>query len=740
MYLTSIKLRNFLSFGDNEQEILFDKLNTIVGSNDAGKTNIFRAISFMSDTLKNNTVNPDPYYHNGDLTKFFDIQINIKLNDEELEALSNFIICSTMSDPVGQSRELDQGRMMNLVGDFIVKNAKKIAHELFSDILVIIRKKENRSIYRGDHIIKIGNKKENLFLNNFNHIGNHPSIAAGMYRASQIFFDEIQKKNPDEINRYVTMKIARMPQVTFSEKEILNLFYNIINNEKSKKEVILSSFRFESVIRQNPNESIRLQEFVVKRGFDVSKGLTLFDMIALIFTSSIIRTSDLRSKPKAFLMPEMSSPLISIHDSTGENLPSILFQLKNSENSDLLRRYNEISKKFTEISNGLGFDVGIRSSRVVKAKTEKLVPLPNPQGYRIDNVSPAGIEQGEILEVQNELIIRFIKDDVSIPMEFAAAGRFETLLLLTVLIGQQGKVLLLDEPALNIHPILQRKILELIEGKISKSDNQIIIITHSPYLVNPENLENFWRISSTKNGSKVINIRQSISKLNNDDIKKAINQLRNSDIRSLLFSKGVVFVEGLSDKIVIEKIIKHISEKKKINSLEDLDWSIIEIGGKRSLALFIILARNLNLPYVSVMDYDALMKCERNLVIENDKIFTSEIPIGLYHAGLLTDKTVKKLKTLEKSIKPHQIVDDNKNKHKTEYWYPNTNQKFLNEIAKNARIFVFKEDLEGALQNPVKRSDSKPLKDLNAINKKIEDDEIPEEFYSMFNYVHRLAH
>ncbi len=76
MELVSLTLKNFLSIGEQPKTIRFDKLTTIVGPNESGKTNIFRALSFVNDCLNTNTTNPDPYYHNGDLTKDLEVKLS----------------------------------------------------------------------------------------------------------------------------------------------------------------------------------------------------------------------------------------------------------------------------------------------------------------------------------------------------------------------------------------------------------------------------------------------------------------------------------------------------------------------------------------------------------------------------------------------------------------------------------------------------------------------------------------
>ena len=63
MSLSYLRARNLLSLG--ESQILMDgfgPLNTIVGPNNSGKTNVFRALSFTGEAIRNLTVDTSPNY------------------------------------------------------------------------------------------------------------------------------------------------------------------------------------------------------------------------------------------------------------------------------------------------------------------------------------------------------------------------------------------------------------------------------------------------------------------------------------------------------------------------------------------------------------------------------------------------------------------------------------------------------------------------------------------------------
>lgn len=712
MELVSLTMKNFLSIGEKSETISFDKLTTIVGPNESGKTNIFRALAFVNDCLNTNTSNPDPYYHNGDLTKDLEVKLSMKLNDNEISGLANYIFCSILSDTQPLNRfEMTQSAI-SLIETFLHHHSKTIAEDLFRYITIVIRRTEARSIYQGDIIVKLG-KDEDLYLKQYSRITKDITTQQGGKNISEVIVSVIQKKNPDAVNDFLKDTSKPFPEFSFSKEEIIDFFKKIDPDDKMVT-YDFRSFNFgEGNIREkNYPEAILLLEFLRNMGAE-ERGVSLLPIISKIVSSSIVRVTDLRTKPQAFLSFKNTFPYksISMNDLSGESLPEILFKLKNSPYPHIRKAYNKIQTSFRKMCNNLDFEIGIRPVELTVGTNTKKT-----------SIGPEYVKTNDGTTIENELVIHFIRDNVSIPLEFSAAGIFEILLLLTALIGQKGKVILLDEPAVNLHPLLQRKVIELIESEIAQdNDNQIIIITHSPYMINPRNIENIWRISRTNNEVMFINVGEALDELSESEKQKILLNLQSTDIRSVLFSKGVILVEGPSDKLVIEQVDRFLSSKDKGACINDNDWYVLDIVGKHSLWAYLKMVTKLRLSFVSVMDYDALMYCDKNEAIKDQNIPVSAIPRALYNVKLLSDKQIDDLIQMAKNVK--------------DGWYPDNEHEILNSMAKTNGIFVFTQDLEGVLQQQVKRKESKPLKDLNLVLEKITEDKLPQEFELMSKFI-----
>ena len=72
--------------------------------------------------------------------------------------------------------------------------------------------------------------------------------------------------------------------------------------------------------------------------------------------------------------------------------------------------------------------------------------------------------------------------------------------------------------------------------------------------------------------------------------------------------------------------------------LGENEWSVIDIGGKKSLSQFLILSRTLGIPRVVVMDYDALMHRDSRIKLNGRKLKTSSLVYSLWHSGNLNDR------------------------------------------------------------------------------------------------------
>ena len=158
------------------------------------------------------------------------------------------------------------------------------------------------------------------------------------------------------------------------------------------------------------------------------------------------------------------------------------------------------------------------------------------EGDNIKNVRLVGLE--------------FTKNGLSWPVSFASDGTVEILNLLSAITGAKDQIVILDEPALNLHPQFQTSFAQLMNEESRNRANQFLVITHSPHLLDLSHLGQTFRISLTSEGSKLF--YPNISSLPDKEWEKIKKEfLRNPNIRASLFSKGVILFEGNQEEAAL---------------------------------------------------------------------------------------------------------------------------------------------------------------------------------------------
>ena len=136
-------------------------------------------------------------------------------------------------------------------------------------------------------------------------------------------------------------------------------------------------------------------------------------------------------------------------------------------------------------------------------------------------------------------------------------------------------VFLIEEPEINLHPGYQRKFVELLESDYFPN-HQYFITTHSNHLIDScfdyENVSiyKFVNIDKKNNTFKVINTTSK-------DIE--ILDLLGVNNSSVFLSNCTIWVEGISDKILISKYLNVYMSQKDYQYKEDIHYSFVEYGG-----------------------------------------------------------------------------------------------------------------------------------------------------------------
>lgn len=138
------------------------------------------------------------------------------------------------------------------------------------------------------------------------------------------------------------------------------------------------------------------------------------------------------------------------------------------------------------------------------------------------------------------------------------------------------KIFFIEEPELNLHPGFQRKLMEILQLEIFDK-HQFFITTHSNHFIDScfdyDNISiyKFVNVEGSNRKFKIINSSQ-----NDVSLLQALG-VNNS---SVFMANCTIWVEGISDKILIKKYLEKYFEKYGINKYrEDIHYAFVEYGG-----------------------------------------------------------------------------------------------------------------------------------------------------------------
>lgn len=138
------------------------------------------------------------------------------------------------------------------------------------------------------------------------------------------------------------------------------------------------------------------------------------------------------------------------------------------------------------------------------------------------------------------------------------------------------KIFFIEEPELNLHPGFQRKLMEILQLEIFDK-HQFFITTHSNHFIDScfdyDNISiyKFINVEGSNRKFKIINSSQ-------NDV--SLLQTLGVNNSSVFMANCTIWVEGISDKILIKKYLEKYFEKHGINKYrEDIHYAFVEYGG-----------------------------------------------------------------------------------------------------------------------------------------------------------------
>jgi len=198
--------------------------------------------------------------------------------------------------------------------------------------------------------------------------------------------------------------------------------------------------------------------------------------------------------------------------------------------------------------------------------------------------------------------------------------------------------ILLDEPALNLHARAQADLLRYINERLRPS-YQVIYTTHSPFMVDPDNLlgtrtvedvvielkDSTGRIRDQLLGTKVSDDVLSIDRDTVSPLQAAVGY----DITQTLFvGKCNLIVEGPSDLLYLKWYSQQLKKKSRV--FMDTRWTICPVGGVDKVASFVALFGAHQLHVAVLIDYHKGQKgkvrsLKESKLLKSSQVFTADM-------------------------------------------------------------------------------------------------------------------
>ncbi len=181
--------------------------------------------------------------------------------------------------------------------------------------------------------------------------------------------------------------------------------------------------------------------------------------------------------------------------------------------------------------------------------------------------------------------------------------------------AHQNTILLLDEAGQSLHPLAQKDLISFFDS-LAK-DNQIIYTTHSPFLIDSNNVDQVRVVYIDSQGNSVVssNLRASADQNIEQSVYAVHAALGLSISDVLLHGCQPVIVEGPSDQFYLTFIKNYLIRKNAISPEKDILF--MPAGGVRGVESIsgILAGKSEELPYI-MLDSDKAGLDYRNKLVK----------------------------------------------------------------------------------------------------------------------------
>jgi Overcoming lysogenization defect protein-like, TOPRIM domain/AAA domain, putative AbiEii toxin, Type IV TA system len=346
---------------------------------------------------------------------------------------------------------------------------------------------------------------------------------------------------------------------------------------------------------------------------DGGRMVNLATVLRVIFRRALVHTSDMRLLPAGGI--SWSSSELALVGGAEARLPEFFLRLKNGDPTERAR-YQRIKELFTEFTQGRGCEVRLMQVQQAAQDGQPGSPAQVPAVWVTVNAS----DTPEPLAPE-------------VPIEFAGAGAWEAFVLASVLSEPSASVVVLDEPAVALHPSLQRQ----LGAHLLSAPAQFLVITHSAELLPLAAVADVKLVRLDRDDKSATRAWPVDEKCRG----KMARKLAAKGNERLPFAWRAILCEGQDD---VEALMT-LSERMGID-LRRRNIAVTDCGGRDNQPDYVWFCTELGLKYLAVMDADsatpaALAKAQavRDAVTSRRGGELAEFPVSLEATFGVTKQT-----------------------------------------------------------------------------------------------------
>ena len=555
--LHSARAQNYKSIVDSTNVGIGENITTIVGGNEAGKTNFLQSLTLLGDSTD---VSPE---------QLCDYQ-SASLSDQSLSNIlvseAEFSLNSLTSEP-GGIRLTDKRYVRDDNGEVVViedqtDGEKSFTVKRFADGAHQISFNEPDTTKR--YVSSVVRSRINVLVNRTD-------------------LSQISSEMRDRARRLRTMAQRQ------KSGEFDDALYEVKTYVRENDEVIISHYEAE------PDSDVQSAEQIINEidktgeAFMSESGIPMFE-------------SDFNQLPDIHYFGEIAE------------LPDEVSLAELEEEPDEYPAYSSMLEYAQLEPDKIGeLSVGeIRDRR--QSAGEKFSELFNSYWEQSDIEIEIEISGSRVsLQFYDESNVRKAASDRS-----RGLRRFVSFLSQVVTQSDsqlENSIILLDSPGVHLHPEGHKNLRDSLESLAS--NNQILIATHAPYMISSDNLSGV-RVARRANdgtGTKITNLARTDS-VSDDSLAPVRAALGATFSDSLFSSSKTILVEGIEDRLYLQSF-STVGEISTSGTALDPDVQIIDCGGATKTSYMSRLIDAEGYDYAILLDSDEEGRRAKNQLIDS---------------------------------------------------------------------------------------------------------------------------